>query len=126
MCNIRNVCISFVLSTFCYMLYVVCCALCVIPCAKCVYFLGFKHISGNGAMHQVLWAICYILYNIRIRCISLVLSSFCYVLCVVYSVPCVVHSANCVYFRGFKHIYGIVLGSLEFLESGIVDFTLVL
>ena len=47
-------------------------------------------------------------------------------LCVVYSVLCVVHCANCVYFIGFKHIYGIVLGSLEFLESGIVDFTHVL
>ena len=77
LCNMGIVCISLVLSTFCYVLCVVCCMLCAIHCVQCVYCLGFKDISGNGAMHYALWAICYILCNIRIVNISLVLSTFC-------------------------------------------------
>ena len=105
------VCISMVLSTFCYVLCVVCCMLCAIHCAKCVYFIGFKDISGNGAMHYALWAICCILCKIRIVNISCVSMTFCYLLCVVCCVLCVIHGAKCVDFLGFKDISGIVLGS---------------
>ena len=76
LCNMGIVCISLVLSTCCYVLCVVCCMLCAIHCAKCVYFLCFKGIVGNGAMHYALWAVCYILCNIRTVNISLVLSTF--------------------------------------------------
>ena len=47
LCTVRHVCISYVLSTYCYVLYVMCCVLCVVHSQTCVYFIGFRHISGN-------------------------------------------------------------------------------
>ena len=47
LCNIGNVCMSFVLSTFWYVLYVMCCALCDMHCARCMYFICYKGISGK-------------------------------------------------------------------------------
>lgn len=96
LCNMGMVCVSFVLSSFCYVPCVVCCVLCAMHCATCADFTCLKYISGNGALRYVIWAICYILRNIRIVNISFVLNhillcamccvlcSMCYTLCKLY------------------------------------------
>ena len=81
---------------------------------------------GICAMHYVLCAMCYILCNIGNVCILFVLSTFCYVLYVMCCALYDMHCAKCVYFVCFKCISGNVLGSLEMIEMGIVDFTQVL
>ena len=71
----------------------------------------------------VLYCVLCILLNV---CVSFVLNTFCNVLQVVCCVLRVMHVEKCVYFSCFNDISEIALGSSEFLEMGIVDFTQVL